>query len=151
MKKLVDVYPYYYSDTERLFLIFRRSKSSLYAGQWRIIGGKCEKDENRSESALRELTEETGIYPNKLWVIPSINQFYEPETDQIHHIPAFAAEMPFQQIVLNHEHDTFLWLPAQEAANKLLWPEQKRLLLLTDAILSSNSVLPEWDIRLHSE
>lgn len=146
MKKLVDIYPYKVARNERLFLICKRSEHVIYAGQWRIIGGKCTTNETRAEAAIRELKEETGMYPKKIWTIPSLNQFYEAKTDQIHHIPAFAAEISDSEIILNHEHVSYRWLPAREAAANLVWPEQKRLLLLTEQILKENSVLEEWII-----
>jgi hypothetical protein len=37
--------------------------------------------------------------------------------------------------VLDDEHDAFAWLPAEEAVDRLAWPEQQRLLRLADQTL----------------
>ncbi|MGB3543815.1 MAG: hypothetical protein WBA11_12925, partial [Rubrivirga sp.] len=48
--------------------------------------------------------------------------------------PAFAVEVEGDP-VLDAEHDAWLWLPAQNAAGKLIWPEQARLLRLAASLV----------------
>src|SRR5690554_6174275 len=111
MKKLVDVYAYRNTLHGVQLLILRRSANTIYEGQWRMIGGKVHTNEHRVDAALRELNEETGLYPNKLWTLPSVNHFYEAHTDTLHIIPAFAAELPADgKPKLNHEHNAYEWV-----------------------------------------
>lgn len=148
-KKLIDLYPYRLHKLQPEFLLFRRAKGKIYEGQWRMIGGKVREDETYWEAALRELKEETGLVPNLFWTIPSVNSFYEHNTDQIHQIPAFAAELkPDAQISLNQEHIEYEWAEIENAISFIRWPEQKRLLQLTHNIVNSNQILEDWLINI---
>lgn len=151
-KKLIDLYPYTHSEESPLFLLFRRAGGSIYEGQWRMIGGKVKSGEMFWEAALREMKEETGLTPSKLFTLPSVNQFYEHRTDTIHTIPAFAAQISEQdQIVLNYEHNEFKWFDIDTAINMVVWPEQRRLLRLTHDIIISAKIPEEWCIPLTSD
>jgi dATP pyrophosphohydrolase len=132
--RVVDVYPYREQSVNPEFLLLHRAPDVAYAGQWRMVGGKIEANEAAWETALREVTEETGHRPGRLWTIPSVNAFYEWADDRINLIPAFAAALP-DDPVLDDEHDAFAWLPAQEAVTRLARPEQQRLLRLADRLI----------------
>lgn len=132
--RVVDVYPYRQTSVNPEFLLLRRAPGTTYAGQWRMVGGKISSTESAWQTGLRELKEETGHAPDKLWTLPSVNAFYEWQEDRVNLTPAFAAELPSDP-TLDDEHDSFTWLPAREAARRLHWPEQERLLRLADRIL----------------
>jgi 8-oxo-dGTP pyrophosphatase MutT (NUDIX family) len=133
--RVVDVYPYRISgEASPEFLLMRRAKDQLYAGQWRMVGGKIEAEETAWAAARRELVEETGLAPDRFWTIPSLNQFYEWRGDRVTQIPAFAAQVAGTP-TLNPEHDAFAWLAAEEAVARLPWPEQQRLLQLAARLL----------------
>ncbi|MFT5143935.1 MAG: dATP pyrophosphohydrolase [Rhodothermales bacterium] len=104
-----------------------------------MVAGKIEKGEQAWQSAIRELWEETGLHPAEFFAIPSTNLFYEWQTDRVRIIPAFAAEVAAEP-QLNDEHDSFEWLDAATAAERLAWPEQKRLLGMVEAMVSSGTV-----------
>ena len=139
--RVVDVYPYRQSGGATEFLLLRRAAGVLYAGQWRMVGGKIEPGEAVWQAALRELKEETGQDPVRAWTVPSVNAFYEWQTDRLNLIPAFAAELDAAP-TLDREHDAFVWLPADAAAEHLRWPEQRRLLHLIETLLPDD-VPPE--------
>ena len=133
--RVIDVYPYRRDECgEPVFLLLRRAAEVVYAGAWRMVGGKIEVGETAWQAALRELREETGRAPLCLWVLPSVNTFYEWQHDRVNLTPAFAAELDADP-VLNREHDAFAWLPVDEAAARLQWPEQQRLLRLAACLL----------------
>lgn len=132
--RAVDVYPYREQSVNPEYLLLRRAPGTQYAGQWRMVGGKIEADEAAWETGLRELEEETGLRPRHYWTLPSLNTFYEWAHDRVTLAPAFAAALP-EDPTLDDEHDAFAWRPAPEAARHLDWPEQKRLLRLTDRLL----------------
>lgn len=141
---LIDVYPYACFGNEVKFLIFKRSDHVIYAGQWRMIGGKT-----RTRAALRELEEETGCLPTLFWTVPAVNQFYEASRDTIHHIAVFAACLDERQAIrLNHEHATYKWITLKDVKKFIKWPEQIRLLNLIHDILTGNGVISEWRIKL---
>lgn len=145
--RLIDVYPYRSRAGKNEFLILRRSSHKKYAGQWRMIGGKIKKDEMAWEAGLRELNEETKANPVLYWVIPSINHFYNHQNDNIELIPAFAAELDYHsEIILNEEHSEFKWIEYQYCNDFIQWPEQLRLLSLTNTLLNSQQILEDWKI-----
>ncbi len=111
-----------------------------------MVGGKIHDGEKAWEAARRELEEETGCAPVSLWVVPSVNVFYEWQTDTVRIIPAFAAELD-REPVLNHEHDSFLWLDFEEASNRLRWSEQRRLLGIVHAELDRD-ISVTWQVPL---
>jgi dihydroneopterin triphosphate diphosphatase len=148
-KRLIDLYAYRMNGGEPEFLLFKRAGGKIYEGQWRMIGGKVQPDETYWEGALRELREETGLTPKKLWTIPSVNTFYEHKTDSVHHIPAFAAELSEDQTpVLDDEHSRFEWFSLEEAVKKIYWPEQIRLMRLTNKLLIEKKILEDWIVSL---
>lgn len=148
-KRLIDLYPYKHKGKEVYFLLFKRAAGKLYDGQWRMVGGKVQSGESYWQAALRELYEETTLKPLKMWTIPSINSFYEYRTDSILNIPAFAAEIDGESpIVLNSEHSEFSWFSIDEAIDKIIWPEQRRLLTLTDSLITSNQILKDWHVPI---
>ena len=144
-KQLIDLYPYRLVNDRPEFLLFKRAKGKIYQGQWRMVGGKVEPGETSWQAALRELKEETGLVPVKLWTIPSVNTFYEYRSDAIHLIPAFAAEIYSSQAPdLDDEHTEYEWLSLEEAVSRISWPEQRRLLKLTQSIITENEILDDW-------
>jgi len=148
LPRLIDVYPYLIIRDEPRYLLLRRSSNVVYAGEWRMIGGKVQDGETSVQAAIREFREETFQQPHSAWVVPTVNAFYDPQADQIRYIPAFAFECSSNEIRLNHEHDDFEWLPIDEAVHRLGWYEQKRILRLTHDILTTNSVLTEWQLTV---
>lgn len=143
--RVVDVYPYRQQGEGPEFLLMKRASSAIYAGQWRMIGGKIESGETAWETALREVKEETGQIPVRLWSVPSMNHFYEWKHDRINLIPAFAAELDADP-VLNHEHTDVAWTSVDAAADRLQWPEQQRLLRMTHRLLL-HGIPPELEIE----
>jgi len=148
-KRLIDLYPYKVEGKKIFYLLFKRASGHIYDGQWRMVGGKVKKDESYWKAALRELSEETSLKPLKMWTIPSTNSFYEHQTDLILHIPAFAAELDDKSpVILNSEHSDYSWFSLDEAIDKIFWPEQRRLLRLTDSLITSNQILKDWHVPI---
>jgi dihydroneopterin triphosphate diphosphatase len=144
--RLIDVFPYRMVEGRLELLLLRRADSVIYAGQWRMVGGKIREGEKAWEAALRELKEETGREPVHFWSVPSLNAFYEWQTDRINLIPVFAAELD-RDPSLDDEHSGFMWVTLEAAEGLVLWPEQRRLLrLIADQI--ERGIPPELVVRL---
>ena len=147
--RLIDVYPYRKQSQNIEFLLLKRSISTLYSGQWRMVGGKVNTGESATQAALRELIEETCFTPLLFWCVPSYNLFFDFNQDCFHQIPVFSAEISTDENpVLNHEHDSFGWFKKDDALNRIYWPEQKRLISLIDEMVKQNNVLNDWIIEL---
>ncbi len=146
----VDVYPYRRADGGTAWLVLRRTAGRPDAGRWRMVGGKIRDGEAAWQTALRELAEETDWHPGhglrQLWALPSVNAFYEGDTDRVVLAPAFAAEVAGDP-ALDDEHDAWAWLPAEAAADRLVWPEQARLLRLA-ARLAGVDRPSAWSVPL---
>lgn len=149
MNKLIDVYPYKLKEKKVQFLVLQRAENMIYAGQWRMVGGKVKQGESYWEAGLRELGEETGLRPKRYWTLPSINQFYEPKTDKIHLIPAFGAEIaPPGEVLLDREHSGFKWIDLSKIDRYIKWPEQRRLMRLIHQIVTDEEILDDWIISI---
>lgn len=145
--RVVDVYPFRRTADGARWLVLRRAPDRLYAGAWRMVGGRIEPGEAAWQAALREMREETGREPVALWTLPSVNVFYEWREDRLTLAPAFAAELDADP-ALNAEHDAFAWLDAEAAAARLAWPEQQRLLRLAADLVARDAFLPELRVPL---
>lgn len=149
MKKLIDVYVYRVIDDKPEFLFLKRSAHKIYPNQWRLVHGKVEEGEAYWQAAVREFNEETQLKAKLFWVLPTINSFYEPKTDTIHHIPAFAVEVePNQDPILNDEHTAFEWATIEKNDKFITWPEQIRLINTAHNIVTNKIIQPEWILNL---
>jgi len=146
--RLVDVYPYCEEQNRVHHLIFKRSSDVIYSQQWRMIGGKVKDGEKVYEAAEREFKEETALIASSIWTIPSVNSFYEYQSDTVHHIPAFAAEIDSKaKPELNHEYSDWKWITIDKIDHFIVWPEQQRLMKLLTSIIKNNQILEEWIIK----
>ena len=135
--RVVDVYAYRLVEGRAPeFLLMRRAPDVVYAGTWRMVGGKIRPGEAAWQAALREVREETGHVPVHFWALPSVNVFYEWQPDRVNLAPAFAAELQADP-VLDDEHDAFEWVAPAVAVSRLQWPEQQRLLQLAAHLLAA--------------
>ncbi|HEX9614205.1 MAG TPA: NUDIX domain-containing protein, partial [Bacteroidota bacterium] len=77
-----------------LYLTLKRSAGDkLFPGIWQIVTGVIEKGEHAVHAAVREVREETGLLPQRLWRLPLVNSFYDPGKDVVHFCPHFAVEV----------------------------------------------------------
>ena len=106
--------------------MMRRSKTeNLYPDTWQIVTGSIEQGETALQGALRELKEETGYVPQKLWILPQVNSFYSVKTDTLHHTIMFAAQVPPKtNPILSEEHYQFGWYPINVAKSMCVWTGQ---------------------------
>ena len=148
-KKVIDLFIYRISrEGEFELLLLRRSQSKVYAGQWRMIGGKVEQGETCWQAALREMHEETGLSAKKFWSVPTVNHFYEPSTDTLHLIPVFAADTGLaSEPKLDAEHSEYKWVSVTEADRLLEWPEQRRIVSVIEEIVMRRNILQEWFVE----
>lgn len=112
------------------FLVAHRSPES--GSYWHAIAGSVEEGEGFHAAAVRELREETGLDVEQLEPLGQfayVREEWESEPGLRVHVEAFLVEVePEWEPVLNEEHDEYRWLPRDEAAQLLFWPEPAQLL-----------------------
>lgn len=122
----VEVFVFKETIDGRKYLILKRSDKVVYPGIWSVCAGSVEQGEKSHETAVRELKEETGLEPSKLFIVDSVNSFYDYEGDKIFILPLFVAQVDERIVVLNSEHSDFLWLDVESAGKQLHWISHKR-------------------------
>jgi 8-oxo-dGTP pyrophosphatase MutT (NUDIX family) len=125
--EIMEIYIFRRSaDAPEYLLLQRAHEDRLYPDMWQIITGTLDGKETALQCALRELFEETGLKYNKLWVVPATDSFYDHQRDVVQVMPVFAVEVDGEaEPKLSREHQTFEWLPFDDARKKLVWPGQR--------------------------
>ncbi len=119
------------------FLLMKRAETEIYPGLWQMVSGRINPDERAYTAAIRELKEETGLVPSKMWVVPTVNSFYYPKDDSVTMIPVFLFEVPYESAVqLSEEHTDYLWTDADTALERLAWPGQRNAVSIISEYIS---------------
>ena len=114
------------SDDYRVLLLKRKD---TVEGIWAGVSGKIEEGEKAWQAVLREIKEETGLTPEKLYSADTCEQFYEIGKDSIWIAPVFVACVSGDTAVtINEEHSEFGWFTLEEAILEVSFPEQRRIL-----------------------
>lgn len=124
---LIEAHIFRTNGSELEFLILKRAEDENYAGIWQMVTGSIDSNEKAFEAALREIKEETGLLPQKLWVVPNVNSFYSPDKDSVIMIPVFAALVQNDSNVkISSEHSEYKWVNKEEAKQLLAWNGQRK-------------------------
>jgi len=114
------------ADAEVLLL---RRASGAFAGAWTFVMGGVEDGERATDTARRELLEETGLRATALFTAGELDAFYDPVRDRIVHVPFFVAHVDAGGVVLEAGvHDEHRWVTFAQAAELLEFASQRRVL-----------------------
>lgn len=126
---LVDVYVLRGAEPALGCLVLRRAAGGRCPGSWETVHGHIEAGERPAEAAARELQEETGLTPVRLYNVSRVESFYQHRIDEVALVPVFAAFVSSEAAVrLGSEHDQFEWLAPAAAASRFAWPRERRAL-----------------------
>lgn len=124
----VDVYVLRSGAAGLETLALRRAAGGRCPGAWEVVHGSIEGNETPLAAALRELREETGLAPARLYNLSRTESFYRHAADEIGFIPVFAAFVTSAEFRLSDEHDQAEWLSLPAARGRLAWPRERRAL-----------------------
>ena len=142
--RVVDCYVYRQTDKGLKFLILKRNEKKLYEHLWQGVAGKIEKDEEAWQTAIRELKEETGLDPLKMFVADHVSQFYEKHGDRVNLVPVFGIEVDSKNVILSDEHIEYKWVDFKEAFDTLVWNGQKKGIQTVYNMISNNDERIRW-------
>ena len=142
--RVVDCYVYQQTDKGLKFLILKRNEKKLYEHLWQGVAGKIEKDEEAWQTAIRELKEETGLDPLKMFVADHVSQFYEKHGDRVNLVPVFGIEVDSKNVILSDEHIEYKWVDFKEAFDTLVWNGQKKGIQNVYNMVSNNDERIRW-------
>jgi dihydroneopterin triphosphate diphosphatase len=125
----VDAYVLRGAAVQPEVLVLRRGPGGRNAGVWETVHGTVEPGERPEAAAVRELREETGLVPERLYNVSRVEAFYQHRTGDVALIPVFAAFVgPQATPRVSAEHDRAEWLAPAEAARRFAWPRERRAL-----------------------
>jgi dATP pyrophosphohydrolase len=126
---LVDLYVLRGAGSALECLVLRRAAGGRCAGSWETVHGHIEDGESPVDAARRELAEETGLSPERLYNLSRVEAFYQHRLDEVALVPVFAAFVaPERPVRTSAEHDGFEWLRPNEAQARFAWPREARAL-----------------------
>lgn len=114
MQKSATIVVFY----NKQILLLRRGPSAPWKpGRYCLPGGRRDKDESIINCAIRELYEETGIVVAEDDVFP-VTVTYSSNYSKI----VFVTKITHNTVVLNWEHDRYVWVDYNKVAQYSLVP-----------------------------
>jgi 8-oxo-dGTP pyrophosphatase MutT (NUDIX family) len=144
---LVDVYVVRRVGNSLQCLALRRAAGGRCPGSWESVHGHIEPSERPAAAATRELEEETGLAPTRLYNLSRVELFYQHQTDEVALVPVFVALVESDAAVrLGAEHDAFEWLASDAARRRFAWPRERRALDDIEVLLGGGDAGPVDDV-----
>ena len=126
---LVDVYVLRGTGPTLECLVLRRGTGGRCPGSWETVHGHIEAEERPAAAAVRELAEETGLAPMRLFNLSRVEAFYQHRLDEVALVPVFVAFVDSAaEVRLGSEHDRSEWLTPEAAGRRFAWPRERRAL-----------------------
>tara|TARA_Y100000768_G_scaffold136164_1_gene101356 strand:- start:53 stop:514 length:462 start_codon:yes stop_codon:yes gene_type:complete len=142
--RVIDAYVFNRKNKEIRFLLLKRAKTKIYEHLWQGVAGKIEAGETSWEAAIRELKEETGFEPVRIFVADHVSKFYEAHGDRVNLVPVFGIEVDNEEVILSDEHCEFKWVDFNTAHQTLIWSGQKDGIAAIFNMLNSDDDRIKW-------
>lgn len=150
LSKIIEAHIFRRNKNELEFLAMKRVSGGSYPNLWQMVTGAIDDNEKAYKTAIREIKEETGIVPLRMWTLPNINSFYSSPDDCIFIIPVFATEVKMDDLItLSSEHSEYKWVDKDEMFNILPWPGQKKSVeILSEYLASEKELMKLVEIKI---
>lgn len=149
---VVDVLVVRLTDDGWRVLLLRRAADVRCPGAWEMVHGTIEAGERPGDAALRELREETGLVAERLYNV-TVHGFHLHQNDTVQVAVAFCAFVAVGNgpaddagVRRGSEHDAHEWLSVPAAAERLFWPQERRVLHDAHALLRDGHAGPAEDV-----
>src|SRR5258708_7379495 len=127
--RFVDVYVLRDAPADPAVLVLRRARAGRSPGTWEAVHGAIEIGETAVQAALRELREEPGLAPARVYNASRVEAFSRHAQDQAAFIPLLLALLaPRAAVRVSAEHDAFEWLAPAAALARVTWARMRRAL-----------------------
>jgi len=146
---LIEAHIFRETENSIEFLLLKRAEDQIYPAVWQMVSGKIKENEKATETAVRELKEETNLTPLKMWIAPKVNSFYSSQSDSICLIPVFAVQVKKDsKVIISDEHSEYKWVTSDEAKRLLAWDGQRKAVeLIEEYFLKQKSFLKFVEIE----
>jgi dATP pyrophosphohydrolase len=116
--------------------------------RWReAVHGHIDRAEHPVTAALREMREETGLSPERLYNLSRVELFYQHAADEVAVVPVFCAIVPAgSRVVVGPEHDDHAWLDQSDAECRWAWPRERRAMVDILRLLPGGAAGPVDDV-----
>lgn len=142
--RVIDAYVFRQTADGLRFLLLQRNVNKIYEHLWQGVAGKIEAGEEAWQTAVRELKEETGLTPKRLFAADHVSSFYEAHGDRINLIPVFGIEVDSAEVVLSGEHSGYRWVNLDTALQLLVWRGQRNGLKAVQDMVTSGDERMRW-------
>lgn len=142
--RVIDAYIFRQINDGLKFLLMKRAKTKIYEHLWQGVAGKIEAGETAPEAAIRELKEETGFDPMRMFVADHVSKFYEAYSDRINLVPVFGIEVEREDVTISEEHCHYKWVNFETARDTLVWKGQKEGITAVFDMLNSKDDRIKW-------
>ncbi|NWF90498.1 MAG: NUDIX domain-containing protein [Ignavibacteriaceae bacterium] len=150
VSNMIEVHIFRLNKGSIEFLLLKRSEKEIYPGLWQMVSGSIKKGENAAQTVVREIMEETGLKPNKLWVVPNVNSFFSADKNYISFLPVFAAQVnKSDNVIISNEHCDFKWVSLKQANKMLAWVGQRKSVhIINDYFMRGKNFLNFIEVKV---
>ncbi|HVE31918.1 MAG TPA: ATPase, T2SS/T4P/T4SS family [Gemmatimonadaceae bacterium] len=127
-------------------LALQRGRATRCPTAWEPVHGHIEPGETPEQAAIRELHEEAGVAPDRLYVV-RVSPFYIRRTGTLELAVVFAAFVDRDaDVTIGEEHERYEWLTVDEALTRFAFPGERASLREVVELLSSGDAGPVDDV-----